>query len=446
MTLLLCCKNVYARNLIEWPYGGTSDVLRNRIHMDRAPLNFKRDMTYSFSTFSEKADFIYSIFFRNIQFQKTIFKQDVYFINSMFGGKTIYNNSTFCKKAYFNNAIFKEDTKFNGSVFLGNVDFSGATFSGSTDFSNIQFGSVNFENTVFLKEVNFAGVFFENGVDLRRSDLIKTKIFIDHHTNFPCEKLLVYWSQLKGHLAVNDNSCPSFIEREKIKNTIKKLNLIQHYFPERLVVKNDSITTKLIKNKSCFDSLSIKLNRERYELTEIFYNRLRDNYLAQNEKLSADEVMYELASKRQEYLGEFWWRLYGWCFGWGYKPMRFALMVFLGPILLFAVLWYRKYYHRVLLIVDHSLSEEKKSMLRNSTERSGAFKDTILFARWLHVLYFSAFVLLSIRFEKEWIEKNDRAFLYWVFSEWCVGLILYVVFFTFVKSHDFGYVKGLLGF
>ncbi len=61
-------------------------------------------------------------------------------------------------------------------------------------------------------------------------------------------------------------------------------------------------------------------------------------------------------------------------------------------------------------------------------------------------LFFSTSVLLGVRFKKEWIEKIDRAFLWWVTAEWLIGIGLYVAFVALVKSNEFGYVKGLLGF
>lgn len=41
---------------------------------------------------------------------------------------------------------------------------------------------------------------------------------------------------------------------------------------------------------------------------------------------------------------------------------------------------------------------------------------------------------------------EDRAFLTWVTVEWALGIGLYVTFAILVKSYEFGYVKGLLGF
>ncbi len=424
LALLLIGRNVYANNPTEWPYGGKPDSSRKEILGNKNPLNFERD-----------ADFWYSQFSGYVDFHKSNFSKNANFMGSQFSENTTFTGSKFLGNA-----------DFMGSKFLGNNDFSDSKFSGNAVFSSTCFGVVDFENTVFSKMLIISNAQFTKGADLRRTDLSKAKIFFDHHTFFPSGTLQVYWSQLKDRLAISDESCSGYLEWNELNYKVKQLDSFQHHLPTSLTAKRDSLNAALIKTRYQLDSLSTKLNRERYALTAIFYNRLRDNYLAQNDKGSADEVMYELASKRLVYLDEFWWRLYGWLFGWGYKPMRFVLTVFLGPVLLFALLWYRKYYHRVVLLVDHTLTEEQKSTLQDPSEREAAFKDTILFARWLHVLYFSTFVLLSIRFKKEWIEKNDRAFLYWVAAEWMVGLLLYVLFFTLVKSHEFGYVKGLLGF
>ncbi len=60
--------------------------------------------------------------------------------------------------------------------------------------------------------------------------------------------------------------------------------------------------------------------------------------------------------------------------------------------------------------------------------------------------YFSAHqcYLASVS-KKEWIKKKDRAFLWWVTTEWLIGIGLYILFAVLVKSNEFSYVKGLLG-
>jgi len=54
--------------------------------------------------------------------------------------------------------------------------------------------------------------------------------------------------------------------------------------------------------------------------------------------------MYELGWQRKEILGEFWWKMYSFFFGYGFQPWRFLVFVVVPLILLFAVLWYVRYY------------------------------------------------------------------------------------------------------
>ena len=324
-------------------------------------------------------------------------------------------------------------------------------------FSN----EANFEDTVFNTTLNIAKTKFKKGVDLRRTDLSNTKVLFDHRTFFPPGTLKVYWSQLEGHLSFRDRSCPNYWIRKSAKAKVTRLDSLRQHLPDTLIAKRDSIGIELNTAKADFDSLTTLFNKERYDLTEIFYHRLRDNYLAQNDRASADGVMYELASKRTEYLKEPLWGLYGMFMGWGYKPLRFVLTVFLLVVLPFSFLWYRRFYHRVAPLVAQ-LNEEQKSRLNNPSviqqkvflkifkyntynhhEASGVAN---LFARLWHVVHFSASVLFSIRFNKSWIEMEDRAFLTWVTAEWALGIGLYVTFAILVKSYEFGYVKGLLGF
>ena len=71
---------------------------------------------------------------------------------------------------------------------------------------------------------------------------------------------------------------------------------------------------------------------------------------------------------------------------------------------------------------------------------------TTAIVRWWHVLHFSASLLLSIRFREAWIHRHDRDFLFWVTAEWILGIIAYITFVALVKSNEFSYIKGLLGF
>jgi hypothetical protein len=173
--------------------------------------------------------------------------------------------------------------------------------------------------------------------------------------------------------------------------------------------------------------------------------------------------MFELAEKRAEFLQEPWWIVYGWTMGWGYKPVRFLATVFFVVVLPFAWFWYRRYYHLVLPLVDHSADDVLRNRLAEpdrmiEKKRLGLLRfrrfdhasipgDEISYlARLWHVLFFSTSVLLGLRFKKEWIEKRDHAFLRWVTAEWLLGIGLYVLFAVLVKSYEFSYVKGLLGF
>lgn len=163
--------------------------------------------------------------------------------------------------------------------------------------------------------------------------------------------------------------------------------------------------------------------------------------------------MYELAEHKADILNEPLWILYGWIMGWGYKPVQFLLAAFLLVALPFALFWYRCYYHLVLPLVDHAIDEAFKEQLKapenlnkkNHVNHAAIAGEIIFPARVWHVIFFSTSVLLGIRFKKEWIEKKDRAFLWWVTAEWLIGIGLYILFAVLVKSNEFSYVKGLLG-
>ena len=407
---------------------------------------FEEDVGFMSAHFNRYAGFSQATFIKEAKFGSVIFDSVACFNNSKFLGYADFGRAKFFKDALFSNTYFKEISDFESALFNGDCDFvnsnferianfSSDTFNGKANFSNDTFNQyANFSDTIFNGNANFSFVNFENnayfdncsfnkdlridgarfieGVDLRRTNFSdSSSIFFDYTTYFPNGKLNANWKQLKGRL---------------------------HH------TGGYSTTAKY------------------YSVTEIFYQRLRDNYLAQNDRASADAVMYELAKRKAEILNEPLWVFYGWTMGWGYKPLRFLFATFLLVVLPFARFWYIWYYHRVLPLVDNSISETLKERLTAHDtlkekyrflifrvkffNHSNIAKEVSLPARIWHVLFFSTSVLLGIRFKKEWIEKNDRAFLLWVTAEWLMGIVLYVTFTASVKSYEFGYVKGLLGF
>ena len=114
---------------------------------------------------------------------------------------------------------------------------------------------------------------------------------------------------------------------------------------------------------------------------------------------------------------------------------------------IFAIIWHnKKFYPLVLPLVDHSFSNQKIYLRQKNRTRS--IPPTITSKRLVriwHVVFFSMSVLLSIRFKKEWIEKNNSLFLLLVSLEWALGNLLYVLFGIGVKNYEFGYIKGFFG-
>ena len=450
--IILPSSTAYAKNPTEWPYGGELDTLRMKqgAHF-LGPLNFKQKVDFSWARFLRKANFRDARFSNKTDFIAAWFSEEADFQDALFSNKTDFSSALFSKKADFRSVRFsKEAANFRNTQFLNEAFFSFAQFSNEADF----------ENAIFNTTLNIAATRFEKGVDLRRTDLSNAKVLFDHRTFFPPGTLQVYWSQLEGHLSLNDLSCPSYWTWESAKAQITKLDSVQHSLPKNLTAKRDSLRSMYNYVKAKLDTFTPILNSERYALTEIFYHRLRDNFLSQNDRASSDGVMFELASKRSEYLKEPLWGLYGLFMGWGYKPLRFVISVFLLIVIPFAFVWYIRFYHRVLPIFSE-LSVTQQTQIRNKPLLKKTILKYIHFhffnhqivsgfvnlpARILHVLHFSTAVLLSIRFKKEWINMADRAFLTWVIVEWVLGIALYITFAVLVKSYEFGYVKGLLGF
>jgi len=435
---------------------------------------------FQFTTISRvdvAASFVGTKFAKDANFGSTLFAGKVWFMDAKFAGDADFRDANFLrdvdfshtapkdytksptvfkKQANFMSVIFNGYTNFSLTQFEQNANFSNATFSRMANFSDATFsGYANFENCQFSHKVNFAGTQFIPGVDLRRADFSKSvSILFDHHTSFPNNKLNVNWNQIKGRLHLSEESCINASPWQMVKREYRELDSLYNRVAHKKISDTpDTLAIKRQNIKARLDSLTQVFNKERYDLTEIFYLRLRDNYLAQNDKASADAVTYELAERKAEILNEPLWILYGWIMGWGYKPVQFLLAAFLLVALPFALFWYRRYYHLVLPMVDHAIDDAFKEQLKapeklnkkNHFNHAAIAGEIIFPARVWHVIFFSTSVLLGIRFKKEWIEKKDRAFLWWVTAEWLIGIGLYILFAVLVKSNEFSYVKGLLG-
>jgi len=146
-------------------------------------------------------------------------------------------------------------------------------------------------------------------------------------------------------------------------------------------------------------------------------------------------------------------------------------------MIIFAVVWYWFYYGILVKIVNEKIDERKfpgshykfdfkykekylSISKKNSFpgvklkiyDHSKSPKELNRLSRYWHVLFFSASVLLGIRFKREWIEigsplaLGQQSFIYLVTAEWLLGIGLYVTFALLVKGARFEFIKGLLGF
>ena len=437
-------------------FGGSADFTASsfdgvsRFYASRFDKQVDKQATVSFGTcrFSKAAYFDGSEFLASLNFSRATFRSIASFNESHFSGTTSFDKTTFNSFALFRGVCFSLPVSFRESRFHEAAMFQGAQFSGATDFrsttfnNDVSFHSARFqqhtvfENTAFYKVLNLTSTHFQEGLDFRLSRFGDSSIiFVDDKTLFPSGRFFCDWSFLKGKLRVDDTASATYQEWKAITLLLRQLD-------GSAVSSDSSSAFAVLKNKR--DDLSRTLNHQRYELFRIFYDRLRENYLAQGNKAAADEVMYELAEKETELLGEFRMQLYGWVFGWGYRPLRFLLKVLLPLGLFFAWFWYNRYYHLVAPLVDDDIREEMKNKGISMYGRN-EIKTTAI-VRWWHVLHFSASLLLSIRFREAWIHRHDRDFLFWVTAEWILGIIAYITFVALVKSNEFSYIKGLLGF
>lgn len=417
---------------------------------------------FKWAKFSKDADFHHATFDSIAYFSGTMFSQNATFRGTTFGGTAHFWDATFSRNADFEWALFSQNANFGLATFLQDANFERVTFLQIADFEGVTFKAlVRMDECKFNKVLSLNGVNFEKGVNFRRAvfDSVQT-IYVDHRTIFPEGKLSLYWDQFKG----NDKLRIRLYNPPVVHNSSDSTSLKEQ---KRKIADIDSLLTMLDGLKVDKDSLSIqrdiiwthweqeqtkldssykadfeRVKKEHYQRIETFYYRLRDNFLTQGDKASADAVMFELGWQKKEIYGfwswnGFWQTIYGWFLGWGYQPWRFLAFLVVPVTLFFATLWYFRYYK----VLEKAIffSELEGVSERIESQEGSAFQKI-----W-HSLFFSASALLGIRFKKAWIIKHEL-FLFWVTLEWAIGIGLFVMFALLVKSNQFAYIKGLLGF
>jgi len=479
------------KNSIVYPYDGAPDESRKEFWMKKPPLYFwpaahfigetfdseanfeeakfddaahfigaKFDSGANFhrATFYYQADFIKAKFHSHASFSKAEFNDPAYFTYARFHGGAYFEEAKFDDAAHFiattfhhgasfegtefhyeanfgarfddeanfEEAKFDDEANFRQSTFNGVADFNGAKFDGVVDFSLAEFNdSVYFVQSRFGETVNLTDTHFRQGVDFRRTFFDSAKTLYLENMTFPEGKLRFYWEHFQG---------------------------------------KDSLRIKLEVPPP--DSLK----QEHYNRIAIIYHGLRDNFLAQKNNVSADEVMYELGWQRKEILGEFWWKIYGFFFGYGFQPWRFLFFVVAPLISLFAGIWYWFYYGMLIFInpnlspqitTENPLGQKEKYLISFKNVKSikirfndfSSLKGNInRLTRYWHAILFSAGVLLGIRFREKWAQAcpdnilGRKTFIYCVTFEWLLGIGLIVTFALLAKGARFGFIRDLLGF
>ena len=380
--------------------------------------NFSGVANFTSANFNKSVGWAIASFDTVAWFSSTHFYGLSHFLNTQFNEKVYFWGARFYGFAYFQATVFNDLAGFLSAQF-DSASFKGTRFNNSVSFESALFNEVDFSYVTFTDTVDFRSTQFQKGVDFRLANFDKVRAIYLEKLRFPIGQLYCYRDQFMG---------------------------------------NPELRIKIVN----------PLNREdNYLRIEVIYKLLRDNFLAQGDQVLADEVMHELGQQRKEILCQFWWKMYGWFFGYGYKPWRFLLFVVLPLIIAFAFIWYRFYYGILapilckelpsnLVTIVRSKERTKQIMLLrklviNIYDHSTISKDITFLARFWHVIFFSASVLLGIRFKKDWINVGakqtlgHKSFLTLVTVEWLLGIGLYIAFGVLVRGSHFEYIKGLLG-
>lgn len=405
---------------------------------------FNSTVKFSVAKFDSIANFREAKFDSIANFRRTTFSKDAIFYKAEFLQYANFNKTKFLQYTNFYKAKF-DSANFKDAIFSQVADFSYAKFNKKPLMDNCKFGKI-----LILKDTNF-----EKGVDFLKAifDSVET-IYVSNQTTFPKGKLGLKWDQFKAkeelRIRLYDpppvltSSDSSYIE--KLTQEITEIETLVIYDSvednkDSLIIQIDSLYALVEKEKTKLESIydarvkSVKIKH--YQQVEAFYNRLRDNFLKQGNEVSANEVMYELRWQRKEIIGGFWWNMYGWFSGWGFKGWLFIIKIVLPIILAFAGLWYTKYYSVLQKIIFKDEIKDAENL---------AVQDSTYQKIWYSLL-FSITVLFSIRIKKEWIFKYKN-FMFWVILEWSIGigllfLFIYFLGFQIEQVENFRYWLGV---
>ena len=125
------------------------------------------------------------------------------------------------------------------------------------------------------------------------------------------KKIFLQESEFEGRV---DFRQADLTDTEKIYLEGSKIELGELYFDSELFSNRQEPLFFIVKPPS---NLSLH-----YKRLEIVYSFLKNNFLKQGQKKLADEVMYKLGMHREEVLKEKIWTVYGFFFGYGYKPLE----------------------------------------------------------------------------------------------------------------------------
>jgi len=359
---------------------------------------FKSPVVFVGARFYSVEDTMFDFFYSIMIIEESEFYEGVTFDLCDFNLTTHLNRLNFNRYAGFTNNSFNKDVVFRECNFRAYVNFK------QTDFNS----SVEFQQVAFYDALNLYKTKFSKGVDFRRCNFDSIKVIIFEKIQFPIGKLYLNWKQIKMR--------------------------------DQPII---SITT---------DSTGVS---DEFNRLENIYFLLRDNYLAQGDKSSADDVNYELELRRDMMFSDLLHSLYGIWMGYGYEPWKYLFFLVIPIIFIFSIVIYLSSYATIYKILNNITEQDRFEISKikrkfwipsykvNSPDfRYGAIP---ALTRFWHSIFMSSSLLLGLRFKKEWIHKWDKKFLAIATAEWILGIALYVAFALLIQSFRFDFIKGIFG-
>jgi pentapeptide repeat protein len=305
--------------------------------------NFKQ------AVFNEVVGFGLAVFNGNADFERAVFNGNANFMEAVFNGEASFLSASFNGEASFLSAVFTDYTNFEQAVFSGKAVFADIAFSGIANFMSTAFnGWANFTSTAFKGEVIFVAAVFNGNADFERAVFSGYAYFMKAVFNGNADFLKAVFNEEVGFEEVY------FIERAYFRETtfsddvlFRMCSVDKMLYFENIDLSHVSFLDsdplmmhftnckwpRIFGRNVLFDEIEMKKEQGSFEKVEDLYRKLKYKYKAENNEPEVSNWHY---GEKEMFRKKMNWRrfnpvsfsnLYWASSGYGERPLRAGMVL-----------------------------------------------------------------------------------------------------------------------